>query len=78
MMARLPGDRYLIQQIDGVVVLFQDHSEQELVRFDPSNADAVAKAQGVIAHLAELTEEERCFAHFWSGYFWAHAGGYGE
>lgn len=71
-MARLPGDRYLIQQIDGMVVLFEDMSEREIVRFDPSDADAAAKAQKTI-YDSELSEEEKCYAHFWSGYFYACA-----
>lgn len=71
-MARLPSEMYVIQQIDGMVVLFADMSEREIVRFDPSDANATAQAQNVIAH-SELSEEDRCFAHFWSGYFYAHA-----
>lgn len=73
-MARLPGDRYLIQQIGGDVILFEDGTEREIVRFSPGDADAAAKAQKVI-HDSELNDEEKCFAHFWSGYFYAHAGG---
>ena len=41
-MARLPSERFLVQQIGPDVVLF---------------------------------EEDKCFAHFWAGYFWAHHGG---
>lgn len=71
-MTRLPGDRYLIQQIDGTVILFEDYTEKEIVRFNPSDRNATCKAQKVI-HDSELTDEEKCFAHFWSGYFYAHA-----
>jgi RecB family endonuclease NucS len=73
-MARLPSERYVIQQIDGIVILFEDMSEREIVRFDPSDANAAARAQDVIAH-SELGEEDRCFAHFWSGYFYCAAQG---
>ena len=69
-MARLPSERFLIQQIDGKVVLFEEHTEREIVRFDPSDADATAKAQKVI-HDSELSPEDQSFAHFWSGYFYA-------
>lgn len=75
-MAQLPpnGD-WLIQQNDGVVTLFHRHTEEELVRFDPSDASASAQAQGVIHGLAQLDAEQKAFAHFWSGYFYGCAGG---
>jgi len=73
-MAQLPGERFLIQQIDGQVVLFERYTEREIVRFDPGEPNAAAKAQKVI-YDSELTDEERCFAHFWSGYFHAYATG---
>jgi hypothetical protein len=72
-MARLPGDRFLIQQIDGAVILFREGSEQEIVRFDPSDPDAAARAQKVIHDSSKMNAEEKSFAHFWSGYFYAHA-----
>lgn len=73
-MAGLPPDGdWLIQQIDGQVILFQRYTEQELLRFDPSDANAAAQAQGKIHELTELDPEQKCFAHFWSGYFYAHA-----
>lgn len=73
-MARLPeGPRqYLIQQIDGQVILFEDYTEIEIVRFDPTNAEETAKAQKTI-YDSNMTDEQKCFAHFWSGYFHAHA-----
>lgn len=75
-MARIANGDWLMQQIDGMVVLFHEGTEQEIIRFDPSDGDAVARAQHSI-HAARvqglLSDEERCFAHFWSGYFYAHA-----
>jgi len=74
-MAQLPPDgQYLIQQIGGSVVLFERYTERELARFNPVDQNAVAQAQGFIHNLGELTEEQKSFAHFWSGYFYAHAG----
>lgn len=74
-MAQLPPDgTWLIQQIDGEVVIFHRHTEEEIVRFDPSDANATAQAQGRIHLDPALTAEGKCFAHFWSGYFHAHAG----
>ena len=57
------------------VILFERYTERELLRFDPSDADAAARAQRTIYDLTGLTDEEKCFAHFWSGYFYAHAVG---
>lgn len=74
-MARLPSGTFLIQQIGGQVVLFEDGTEREIVRFDPLDADASAKAQKAIHGSQDLTEEDRAFAHFWSGYFYAYATG---
>lgn len=74
-MARLPSERFLIQQIGGEVVLFEDGTEIEVVRFDPSDADATAKAQRTIHEALGMSNEDKCFAHFWSGYFHAHATG---
>ena len=69
-MARLPGEQYLTQQIGGSVVLFEEYTEREIVRFNPASADDSARAQKVI-HDSELSDEDKAFAHFWSGYFYA-------
>lgn len=75
-MAQLPPDgEWVIQQFDGEVVLFQQYTEKEIVRFDPGDANATAMAQHVIHNATQLDDEQKCFAHFWSGYFYAHAGG---
>jgi hypothetical protein len=76
-MARLAsngeGTPWLIQQQSGIVVLFHEYTGEEIVRFDPSDANAAAKAQKVITDSDDLDEEMKCFAHFWSGYFYAYA-----
>jgi len=74
-MATLPGETWLMQQIDGEVVIYHRHTEEELMRFDPSDANATARAQFTIYQLENLSDEQKCFAHFWSGYFYAHATG---
>jgi hypothetical protein len=72
-MAQLPPDgTWLMQQNDSMVTLFHRYTEEEIVRFDPSNADDSAKAQKVIHDSDKLTDEAKCFAHFWSGYFYAN------
>lgn len=70
-MARLPSERFLIQQNNGIVHLFEEGTEREIISFDPSNADETAKAQKAIYFSEELDEQDKCFAHFWSGYFHA-------
>lgn len=72
-MARLPSERYLIQQINGTVILFESGTDEEIVRFDPSDANATAIAQRTIYESDRLSDEDKCFAHFWSGYFHAYA-----
>lgn len=72
-MVQLPGGDWLIQQIDGVVVLFHRYTEKEIVRFDPRDINLAAQAQSVIHRSDQLDAEQRCFAHFWSGYFYRAA-----
>lgn len=73
-MSQLPPDgTWLIQQHGGEVVLFHRYTEQELLRVDPSDANAISKAQKVIHELTELDAEQKSMAHFWCGYFYAHA-----
>lgn len=72
-MAQLPSGDYLIQQIGGEVVLFHRFTEEEIVRFDPSDVNAAAQAQHLIAIEEALDKQDTAFAHFWSGYFYAHA-----
>jgi hypothetical protein len=75
-MAQLPpGDDndWLIQQNNGIVTLFERYTERELLRFDPANADETAQAQKTIYDLKELNPAQKCFAHFWCGYFYAYA-----
>jgi hypothetical protein len=72
--AQLPPDgEWLIQQIGGEVILFHRYTEEEIVRFDPSDANASAQAQKVIYDTDLLNDEQKSMAHFWSGYFYAHA-----
>ena len=73
-MARLPSEQFLIQQIDGEVVLFEEGTEREIGRFNPYDANAAAQFQKVI-YDSGLSDEDKAFAYFWSGYFYAHASG---
>src|ERR1700744_2743095 len=71
-MARLPSEQYLMQQIGARVVLFEDFTERQIVRFDPSDGIAVANALDAIRD-SELSDEDKCYACFWAGYFHAYA-----
>lgn len=74
-MAQLPGD-FLIQHIGDNIIVFQRYTEHEIVRWPVADNDATAKAQQVIHDSPELSDEAKCFAHFWAGYFYAcHAHG---
>lgn len=69
-MARLPGNRgWLIQQIGGEVVLFQEGTEIEIVRFDPGNPSSIGPALNLIWN-SNLGDEDKSFALFWAGYFY--------
>lgn len=74
-MAGLPPDgRIKIQQNDGVVSIFDSYTDEVFLTFNPHDADACAKAQKNIHDCEKLDDEQKSFAHFWSGYFYAHAG----
>lgn len=72
-MAQLPGERYLIQQIGDAVILFERHTEDEIVRFIASDPIDASHAQKHIYDSEALSDEEKCFAHFWCGYFYGLA-----
>lgn len=71
-MAQLPSQQWLIQQIDGEVILFHRDTEEEIVRYSAGNAHRAALAQKVIFD-SQLSDEDKCFAHFWCGYFYGRA-----
>lgn len=71
-MARLPSERYVIQQSGGIVELTEDFTERRIVRFIPASGHSVADALEEIRD-SELGDEDKCFAYFWAGYFHAHS-----
>jgi hypothetical protein len=73
-MARLPSEMFLIQQIGSEVILFEEFTEHEIVRFDPGGSIAAASALEVIIAAPELGGEDKAFACFWAGYFHFYAG----
>lgn len=73
-MAQLPPDgEWLVQQIGGDVILFHRHTEMEIVRAPADNADLMVRAQATIYKAPQLNAEQKSMAHFWFGYFYAHA-----
>jgi hypothetical protein len=73
-MAQLPNTDWLVQSAGNKIILFHRYTEDELVKVDATDRNAVAQAQKTIHDLPELDEESKAFAHFWFGYFYAHLG----
>lgn len=71
-MARLPSEAWLVQQIGNEVIVFHEGTEEEVVRFNVTDPDATARAQKTIYDSDRLSAEDKCFAHFWCGYFHAY------
>lgn len=71
-MARLPSNDYLIQRIGEYVILFQDGTEEEVVRFDPSQGQEVLEALTGIDR-SQLERQDKIHATLWCGYFYALA-----
>jgi hypothetical protein len=72
-MAQLPPDgEWLMQQQEDQVVLFNRNTERELLRWCIDDPNLTAQMQHKIHLLKELTPEQKCFAHFWAGYFHAY------
>jgi hypothetical protein len=72
-MAVLPSEKYLIQQVGNNVILYERYTEEEVVIFPVNDRDAIAKAQKTIHDDLGLSQEDKTFAHFWSGYFYGIA-----
>jgi len=71
-MAQLPGGDWLIQQIGGEVILFHRDTEVELVRFNPADPSSFGPAMATVAADDRLNMEQKIFAGFWAGYFYAY------
>jgi hypothetical protein len=69
-MAGLPPDgEYLVQSEGDECFIVHAASGNELLRFK-LDGNSVARAQKDIYMSTELDAEQKCFAHFWSGYFY--------
>lgn len=73
-MARLPSEQWLVQMIDNQVIVYEEGPETEVVRYDNTDPNAAARAQKTIHDSELLSDEDKCFAHFWCGYFHAYGG----
>ena len=75
-MAQLPPDgEWLVQMIGENVIVFHRYTEEEIVRFSANNGHAAAIAQKTINDSDRLDAEQKSFAHFWCGYFYAYGTG---
>lgn len=72
-MAELPHGCWLIQMNGSRINIFNRNTQEEILDVDASDINAVAIAQKKIYDLKQLDDEQKCFAHFWCGYFYAHA-----
>ncbi len=78
-MAQLPPDgRYLVQKIGQAIVILERYTEDVLVSWTAADPGATARAQQDIHLHPDLTDEQKCFAHFWAGYFHAYACNFGS
>lgn len=69
-MARLPSNRYCIQLVGADIVLFDDVMQEDVLTFPAQGGSELAKAQKAISEYP-MSTEDRAFAHFWCGYFYA-------
>jgi hypothetical protein len=71
-MARLPSDRFLIQCIDDVVIVFEQDGEREIARWPVRDTDKMVDGMKAVSEEDSLSAVDKAFAHFWAGYFYAH------
>jgi hypothetical protein len=72
-MARLPSEKFLVQLAGCDVILLEDGTERIIARADCADFNAIGRAQKVI-YDSELNDEDKAFAHFWFGYYFAFGG----
>ena len=73
-MAQLPPDgEWLVQMVGDETIVFHRDTEKEIVRYPAASGGSAAIAQKVIHDSDRLSEEQKCYAHFWCGYFYAYA-----
>lgn len=70
-MARLPSLQWLVQEVDGVVSVFREGDEKTIVEFNARNGIETMMAMKPLWESTELSDEDKCFAIFWCGYFHA-------
>jgi len=71
-MARLPSEKFLIQNIGDDVMVFEDGSEREIARWPAKNPDKMVDGMKAVSEDDSLSVVDKAFAHFWAGYFYAH------
>ena len=68
-MALLKGERYAVNSDGHKVEVYEVASGQPRHTI-PMTPNEIAQGMGQIWHDEGLSEEERCFAIFWAGYFY--------
>jgi hypothetical protein len=68
-MARI-NDQWLMQQVEGVVVLFNEYIDEQITEFKPSRSLSVANAIEEIKTTDKLNQDDKTLAIFWAGYFY--------
>jgi hypothetical protein len=72
-MARLPSGDYIIQQLgNNDVFVFEDHTERQIARFNPTDHDQLVEGLATIG-ASDLSDDDKAMALFWCGYFYAYA-----
>lgn len=75
-MAQLPPDgTWLIQSIDGDVILAHRDTQEVLARWEAGDPNSFGPGLATVHADPRLTEEAKAFAAFWAGYFYAYARG---
>jgi hypothetical protein len=73
-MAQLPPDgEWLVQQVGDEVILFQRYTEEEIAKWQAGDQNSIGPALKVISESDRLDTEQKSYAMFWAGYFYAHA-----
>jgi len=66
-----PDGRFLMQQVGGIVMLIDDIG-LALGQFEALAGNDINVHRAIDA-MPQLDSEQKAMAHFWAGYFYAHA-----
>lgn len=72
-MAVLPDQRHRITSVEGTTVVLSDETGETVDSFRINDPNSFGPALQRIWFNPDLSDECKCFAAFWCGYFYAHA-----